>query len=201
MPPESDNTQAPDSQATETVTLTTAELNARMAAARRSGIESATRKAEPVSQPVAQVPAQAQPASDVSAVLARMEAMEARNAFDRALLGRNVSAEDADLLHDIYQAKKPTDLRAWMDQTIARFGFAKQPPASNPPNAPAAAPSNADPVPFDIESAQGFISPTQLSPAQLKDGKFLRRVNEHNMAVTRSKTGAPPRRAVPGQKR
>lgn len=199
MPPEPDNAPATDSAADETVTMTKAQYNSAMAAARRSG--ETTRRAEPASQPVAPAPAQAQQASDVSAVLARMEAMEARNAFDRALLGRNVSAEDADLLHDIYQAKKPTDLRAWMDQTIARFGFAKQPPASNPPNAPAAAPSNADPVPFDIESAQGFISPTQLSPAQLKDGKFLRRVNEHNMAVTRSKTGAPPRRAVPGQKR
>ena len=183
------------------MTISKSKYNSDMAASRRSGIESATRRAEPASQPVAPAPAQAQQTSDVSAVLARMEAMEARNAFDRALLGRNVSADDADLLHDIYQAKKPTDLRAWMDQTIARFGFAKQPPASNPPNAPAAAPSNAEPVPFDIESAQGFISPTQLSPAQLKDGKFLRRVNEHNMAVTRSKTGAPPRRAIPGQKR
>lgn len=187
-----------DTVAVETVTMTVAELNARMAASRRSGEQSATRKADPAPQPVHAAQANVQPRDSIAEMQVRLDAMEQRNAFDRALIGRSISAENVALLHELYTAQKPTDLHGWIDPTIARFGFAK--PVVQQPGQPAAAPSNVVPVQFDVMRASGFISSGQLSPEQIANPVVLRQVHEHNKNLSQRAAGAPPRREIPGRK-
>lgn len=193
MADEQDTTVAPVTE--KTVTLTEAALNSMMAASRRSGVESATRKPEPVSQPVV-TPVTAQSSDNGYQELAsKVLAMESRNAFDRALLGRSVDARASDRLFRLHESERPTDLHAWLDSTIADFGFAK---ALTPqPNAPAAAPSSSVPIAFDISNATGLIGPAMLSPEQRANIKTVREVNEHNRRVMQQQSGAPPRRETP----
>lgn len=183
--------------ATETVTLTKAELNSMMAASRRSGEQSSSRRAEPATPPVQVAQAQAQP-DVITEMRAQIDAMSKQNAFDRALIGRNISAENVSVLHELYVAQKPTDLQAWIDPAIARFGLGK--PAIQPPGAPAAAPSSVVPVAFDVLNAVGPILPIQLSAEQRANHAVLRQVNEHNKAILQRASGAPPRREPPGRK-
>jgi len=186
----SDEIQPVETPATETVTLTTAELNARMAAARRSGVESATRKAEPVASP-AHVPTQAPVETSVTSALAAMQARldlsESQRAFDRAIAGQGLDDAKAALLFRMVQAEKPADLHGFIKDTVAILGL-----NATQRNAPAAAPASIVHRNFDVASATDIIPWDALSPEQKADDNVVRQRHLHNTRVNAQRRGAPP---------
>ncbi len=190
---ENETTPQAETTPTETVTLTMSELNARMAAARRSGVESATRKVEPATQPVA-VPAQA-PTKDSSitdalaAMQARLDHSENQRAFERAIAGHGLDDAKAALMFRMAQAEKPADLSTWIADTVAVLGL-----NATQRNAPAAAPASIVHRNFDIASATEIIPWDALSPEQKSSDQIVRQRHEHNMKVNAQRSGAPPRK-------
>jgi hypothetical protein len=185
--------------------FTQTQLNAIVAAARREERAKASRAVTPMQEsPTA--PAQAQAQSGTTDVVAqlqqRIDNMEMRGRFDKALLGQSVSEAQADVLFDLYRSKadRPADTRDWLTSTMGVLGIGKQ---TTPQTTvvPKAAPADSIPRAVDLATAgNNIINMNSLTSEQSRDPKLVREIIEHNARVKNRTLGAPPPPRRPGQK-
>lgn len=199
-PQDTQTTETPAVAPTEeTVTLTTAQLNARMAAARRDGQESAIRS---------KAPATPSGKPDVSALERQVEELKARQAFDRHTLGVVQDLAVADQLFKLYQVDKPESPSEWVKSMSSMFGIKRAETASpiatqsKEPAAPAFAPADSTARRVDVLSVGGVVDPGAITPEQraTMTPKDVRDMYEKAGAAARGRSGAPPRPNI-GQKR
>lgn len=63
--------------------------------------------------------------AELEAYKAEVESMRMRQRFDRLALKAGLDDDQADDLFELFQAQKPDDAAAWLEQKAKRFGFAK----------------------------------------------------------------------------
>lgn len=169
------------------ITMTEREYNSHMAASRRSGAESASRRIEPVAPP-APLPAQATNAPSMAELMQRQEEFEARYQFDREIGKFNLEPAKNERLYRLSRAEKPADISSWVKNTVEDLGLL----ATSPFRAPVpVAPASTIHRNVDLASATDFVPWESLSPEQKNDNAFLAQRHKHNLGVTRSKQGAP----------
>ncbi|TXH41032.1 MAG: hypothetical protein E6Q97_38510 [Desulfurellales bacterium] len=177
-------------------------VNALVAQARRDGEAKAAKRSQSDSLPA---PAQAQVQDQFAALSAQVEELKTRGAFDKAMLGRNVSEKQSERLFKLYTIEKPTDIRSWLDETIVDFGLKAPEPnqstqTQTETRTPKAAPADSIPKPFDFTQVNGVIPLASLTPEQSRDPVLVRRVFEHNWDHAARSKGAPRQPRKPGQK-
>lgn len=186
----------PDSAPTppeDTITITRAQLNAQMAAARRSGLES---NRSTTNTTVPQTPS---PDSGHEALRLEVELLKSRQMFDRHTLGVVADTGVADQLFKLYQVDRPESPTEWVVKMAAMFGISKI--NSTPVQAPNFAPSDSTAKRFDPQSLSGIVDPGAITPEQRAQmtPSDTRALYERQAAMARGRSGAPPR-PDPGRK-